>query len=75
MKKKYLGSIVASSAKADENIRARCVKSITIKNEILSILNEIKLGQHHFELAFMMHSSMFINGTRPEVPRVDPRKP
>ena len=61
-KQKYLGSIVASSAKADENIRARCVKSITIKNEILSILNEIKLGQHHFELAFMMHSSMFING-------------
>ena len=40
----------------------RCTKSLTIKNDILSILREMNLGQHFFELGFMLHSSLFISG-------------
>ena len=38
------------------------MKSKTIKNDIVSILKEVNLGHHYFELAFMLHSSLFLNG-------------
>ena len=61
-KERYLGDILSTDTKIDENIKMRCVKSISIRNEIMSILREVNLGAHNFELAFMMHSSLFING-------------
>ena len=61
-KQRYLGDIVSTDSKIDDNINMRCNKSKGIKNEIISILKEVNLGHHYFELAFMLHSSLFING-------------
>ena len=58
----YLGDLLSSSTKIDDNIKMRCDKGCVIKNNILSILKEVNLGPHQFEIPFMLHSSLFING-------------
>ena len=55
-------NILLSSTKIDDNIKMRCDRGLVIKNNILSILKEVNLGSHHFEIAFMLHSSLFISG-------------
>ena len=61
-KQRYLGDIISSDSKIDANIKMRYDKGILINNEILSILREVNLGSHFFEIAFMLHSSLLING-------------
>ena len=47
-KEKYLGNILTSNAKLDENILARCNKGIGTINEIMGTLKEVSFGHNYF---------------------------
>ena len=59
---KYLGDIITSSAKIDENIKMRYDKGIGIANQILSMLKEVSFGVYHFEMGLLFRTSQLING-------------
>ena len=59
---KYLGDVISSSGKIDENIQMRHDKGMGIINSIMSILKEISFGQFYFEIAMMLRTSMLVNG-------------
>ena len=61
-RQRYLGDIVSSDTKIDANIQMRYDKGLSTNNEIISILREVNLGCHFFDIAFMLHSSLLING-------------
>ena len=61
-KEKYLGNILTSNAKLDENILARCNKSIGIINEIMGTLKEVSFGHYYFEIGLLFRNSKLING-------------
>ena len=48
---KYLGDIISKDGKNIKNIKARKDKAIGASNQIISILEEICFGKHHFEVA------------------------
>ena len=50
-KEKYLGNIITSDGKINENISERCNKSIGTVNQILSMLKELHFGYYYFEMA------------------------
>ena len=57
----YLGDILSSSWKINENIEERYNKGIGKINDIMSMLNEVSFGQYYFETALMFRESMLIN--------------
>ena len=57
----YLGDILSSSGKINENIEERFNKGIGKINDIMSMLNEVSFGQYYFETALMFRESMLIN--------------
>ena len=59
---KYLGDVVSCSGKNEENVQMRHDKGMGIVNSIMSILKEISFGQHYFEIAMMLRTSMLVNG-------------
>ena len=61
-KEKYLGNILTSNAKIDENIHTRCNKSIGIISEIMSTLKEVSFGYYYFEIGILYRNSKLING-------------
>ena len=61
-KEKYLGNILTSNGKINENISTRCNKSIGLINEIMSTLNEVSFGYHYFEIGILFRNSKLING-------------
>ena len=61
-REKYLGDILTSDCKIDETVRGRQTKGIGIVNQIMSILKEISFGPYFFEMAFLLRSSMLLNG-------------
>ena len=60
--RKYLGDIITSSAKVDENVKMRGEKGIGIANQILGILKEVSFGIYHFEMGILFRTSLLING-------------
>ena len=62
-KEKYLGDILTSDGKLNENIKERFNKGIRIVNQILSILNEVSFGHFYFEMALRFRQSMLVNST------------
>ena len=50
-KERYLGDLITSDAKLDENVEDRYKKGIGYINQILNILKEINLGGYFFEQA------------------------
>ena len=58
---KYLGDIITSTCKIDENIQARVNKGNGLANTIMSLLEEISFGEHFFEMAILFRNSMLIN--------------
>ena len=58
---KYLGDILASNGKIDQNIESRVNKGTGRINSIMSLLEEISFGEFHFEMAILFRESMFIN--------------
>ena len=61
-KEKYLGNILTSNAKLDENILARCNKGIGMINEIMGTLREVSFGHNYFEIGLLFRNSKLING-------------
>ena len=59
---KYLGNILSSSTKLDDNILARFNKGIGLVNEIMSILKEVSFGYYYFEIGILFRNSKLING-------------
>ena len=58
---KYLGDIISASGKLDKNFEARKNKAIGLVSQIMSLLQEISLGKHYFEIAVLLRNLMFIN--------------
>ena len=42
-KEKYLGNILSSNAKINENIKSRCIKGVGLINETINTLNAVRL--------------------------------
>ena len=61
-KEKYLGDLLSSSGKMDDNIQMRHDKGMGIINSIMSILKEISFGEDYFEIAMMLRVSKLVNG-------------
>ena len=59
---KYLGDIITSDTKIDENIKMRHDKGLGIANQILSILKEVSFGVFHFEMGLLFRTSLLLNG-------------
>ena len=59
---KYLGDVITSDAKIDENVKMRHDKGLGISNQIISILKEISFGQYYFEIGMLLRTSMLLNG-------------
>ena len=52
---KYLGDVLTSDTKINENISARHDKGIGIYNQILSMLKEVSFGAYHFEMGILSY--------------------
>ena len=61
-KEHYLGDIITSDAKVDDNIKDIYNKGIGYINQIVGILKEISFGKHYFEQALLFRTAKFING-------------
>ena len=48
-KEKYLGNILTSNAKINENIISRCNKGVGLINEIISTLNAVSFGYYYLK--------------------------
>ena len=59
---KYLGDVISSDAKIDQNIKMRHDKGLGIINQIMSILKEISFGVFHFETGMLFRTTQLING-------------
>ena len=59
---RYLGDLITSDGKLDDNISDRHKKGIGLVNQILSILKEISFGKFYFEQALLFRNAKFING-------------
>ena len=58
---KYLGDIISQDGKNMKNILARTNRGIGIRNQILSILDEICFGRYYFEVAVLLRNSLFLS--------------
>ena len=58
---KYVGDIVSSDGKHTKNITLRRSKGIGISNEIVTILNNLCLGPHYFEIGLMLRRAMLLS--------------
>ena len=59
---RYLGDIISSDSKINNNITDRFNKGIGYANQILSTLKEISFGQYYFEQALQFRNAKLING-------------
>lgn len=61
-KDRYLGDILASDGKIEENLKTRVDKGIGVINQILGQLENIAFGEFCFEMALLFRNSLLING-------------
>ena len=59
-KEKYVGDILTGNGKHTKNIDARRSKGMGIISEIISTLDGLCLGPHHFTTALMMRHTMLL---------------
>ena len=57
---KYVGDVVSEDGKHTKNINSRRSKGIGVCNEIITILNNLCLGAHHFQVAIMLRQAMLV---------------
>ena len=60
-KEKYLGDFIDSSGTITSTIEDRKYKGYAMAAEIISILDEIPLGQHRMEIGLLLRQAMLIN--------------
>ena len=58
---KYLGQIISSNGKLDNNIIERYNRGLGIVNEIIGILKEVSFGHHYFQIAMLFRNSKLVN--------------
>ena len=58
---KYLGDIVSSNGKNDENISLESNNGMGAISNILNILKEVSLGEFYFQIAFLLRQTMFLS--------------
>ena len=61
-KEKYLGNILTSNGKLEQNIHDRYSKGIGIINEIMGTIKEVSFGYHYFDIGLLFRNSKLING-------------
>ena len=61
-RERYLGDIITSNCKIDDNILDRCNKGFGYSYEILVILKELTFGRHYFEIALTLRNAKLLNG-------------
>ena len=61
-KEKYLGDVIDKSGTIQATIDQRKAKGDGIVAEIISIINEIPLGEHKVQVALKLRDAMLING-------------
>ena len=59
---KYLGDLISKEAKNDENVAEKWKKGIGLISQVISMLKEISLGQHYFQIGLLLRDSNIING-------------
>ena len=59
---KYLGDLLSSDCSNQANLSAKAAKGMGLVAQIMSILSEVSLGVHYFEIAMLLREAMFING-------------
>ena len=59
---KYLGQILSSSGKIDNDILMRFNKGVRIVNDILGMLKEVDFGYHYFSTAVLFRNSKLVSG-------------
>ena len=60
-KEKYLGDFIDSTGTITSTIEDRKYKGYAMAAEIISILDEIPLGQHRMEIGLLLRQAMLIN--------------
>ena len=60
-KETYLGNLLTTDGRIDQNIIERYNKGVGKTNEIISILREISFGPHFFETAILFRNSILLN--------------
>ena len=61
-REKYLGDVLTSSARIEDNITERSNKGVGIVNKIMSTLKEVSFGYYYFETGTLFRNSELING-------------
>ena len=61
-RERYLGDVLTTNCKVDDNIQDRVSKGMGYANEILSILKEVSFGYHFFEMALQFRNAKLVNG-------------
>ena len=59
-REKYLGDIISSDCKINENIEERYNKGIGISNKIIGLLKEISFAHFYFEMAVLFRQSQLV---------------
>ena len=60
-KEKYLGDFIDSTGTITSTIEDRKYKGYALAAEIISILDEIPIGQHRMEIGLLLRQAMVIN--------------
>ena len=61
-RERYLGDILSTDGKIEENLKERVAKGNGIVNQILGLLDGISFGEFYFEMALLFRNSLLING-------------
>ena len=59
---KYLGDVVSSGTKIENNIKMRHDKGVGIVNQIVSLLKEVSFGVYYFQMGLLFRNSLLLNG-------------
>ena len=59
---RFLGDILSTDGKIEENLKKRQSKGIGIVNQIIGLLGGISFGEYYFETALLFRNSLLING-------------
>ena len=59
---KYLGDIISSDGSNQKDIDKKLSKGMGIISQVMSLLSEISLGSHYFDIALLLRETLFVNG-------------
>ena len=61
-KEKYVGDVICNDAMLKMGLKDRISKGIGIVVQLTSLLDQVSLGYHYFEIAIKLREALFING-------------